>query len=615
MVKLQACIRRYLHIQRLNHELLRILHNVGDSTLLPKQSKSYLSAHQLAAAKSIYAHIIQFIRKGRRRKSASRIQRWFRIWRLLRGNVEIWLRENKYCGLFFSRENGPAILELLSTLLHGSRWKERYISKSEKTLVTLSQVHRIRKHIVVLAGARYQQNKVVFQFHPRNYEERLPPTKICPKSTGSRCRHTCPAPGTSKILRWGSALQLKSLSCLRRRGHNFRTHELEAIEWCLEKKFLNFDRTSAALDFLEVNDMALLTDLIMLLCKQGSERKLKYYFENRVWGNAAATLIQSTFRSHRCRRHIGASLVLRVIALRAVILLQRWWRFQNGLQRHLTLLTRISSSCRSLDSTCVYMDAWTFYCLIRVEHLPELPNSLAFFPELRGCPFMLAHGRASFKCLRVDADSKGTPFCDASGDDLLFNSDLSVGDRCKPNEDDIWRPDSAQARPSPSNGSQDQGENKCLRPRFHGMGALGTIVDLDTLAAANRDHWKDKPFNPLLKVRFGPPTWVTWAPTTVRSGFDAVAARSEPQWALFNLLTINVKVTVERFSPPFTKAEEEMLRLHIPDTSDFSIKMVKLEFSSLAEARTRCAMVALATYDPILRNFAEMMNLRNVHQR
>ena len=62
-------------------------------------------------------------------------------------------------------------------------------------------------------------------------------------------------------------------------------------------------------------------------------------------------------------------------------------RFRCGLHQRLSLLSSITAAARHITSHKVYLDAWTFYLLLRQKTLPLLSSRVeAMFPEFRGAP-------------------------------------------------------------------------------------------------------------------------------------------------------------------------------------------------------------------------------------
>ena len=117
------------------------------------------------------------------------------------------------------------------------------------------------------------------------------------------------------------------------------------------------------------------------------------FFNHIVVMESSAVELQRIWRGYLSRKVRSRSLVKVQIRRRAVILLQRWWKFQTYLKRRLALLSDINRTCRDIHSAVLYLDAWVYYKLMRCFQPPPYQKVMHGFTEYGGIPVFNKQGR------------------------------------------------------------------------------------------------------------------------------------------------------------------------------------------------------------------------------
>lgn len=91
-------------------------------------------------------------------------------------------------------------------------------------------------------------------------------------------------------------------------------------------------------------------------------KPLPFLLERSVKLVAAATIIQATWRAHRTRRTLGSGLLAAVVRRRAVMCLQRFWRW-GILKRRFELLIGAANYLRGIQTSHLYIEERLFQSL------------------------------------------------------------------------------------------------------------------------------------------------------------------------------------------------------------------------------------------------------------
>lgn len=107
--------------------------------------------------------------------------------------------------------------------------------------------------------------------------------------------------------------------------------------------------------------------LARVLCAMRSGRlggpPVPNILERHMFRCAAATRVQAAWRGHVCRWNILAPLTSCMMVSRAVICLQRWWRYLRGLARRLRLCRRLWALAVAIHRPVMYMEH-DVYCAL-----------------------------------------------------------------------------------------------------------------------------------------------------------------------------------------------------------------------------------------------------------
>lgn len=363
-------------------------------------------------------------------------------------------------------------------------------------------------------------------------------------------------------------------------------------------------------------------------------RYFDIFLDADVAAYAAATSIQRFVRGAQSRAgkhskwpaldaytdaaHSSRQLVRSMLQRRACVAIQRSWRLFNGLRRRFRLLAEINALARTVHEPELYLDLGVFYRLIRTRYLPDIPFSLTLFPEFRGAPAVIS--------LPVRQAHRSQDF---PNDSESVIRPKNIRDH---NSEIIYR---CAFLPIASDLQWSLLDSHSIRE------------DCDSLTAPLaelREH-----YNSLLQVRYGIPLWAPWRPAThhfskscdrksqredpltnlsaacsshsVENGSfaslssstwaNAVEARSQTQYCLLELLTKGVDCLVDEVEPFVTVSKDQSLTSDSPPTW----RMVKLVFESVAEARTRAALLMLATYDAQTQKSVKLMTREKLLER
>lgn len=482
--------------------------------------------------------------------------------------------------------------------------------------------------------------------------------------------------GYSSMMAWVDVKTRNIFRRIRSRGQSLFRHEVEAIRSAMFRCVNLRAKTLTPLILVNVSCAALLVDLFNHLQTVLPNTRTKCVFlDVPVFQHSAATLIQSAFRAVKTRRKYSVVILGIIIRQRATILLQRWWRSLHGLLRRLRLLDRISLDCRNVTSSVLFMDCWAFYSLIRLKRLPQIPSAFYLFPEFRGVPGIDSNDRASFFNFSADVDtvidmtgfrgeaSSSAPSSlrgniksqrngpDRRGELNFFGTRSESGDvvvSAEPSEDDLVEiggpPSTSVASPvtvpmASSMASLEENSDvepaldlqqsqsvsavpetavsMSLQPSEISLPMIDDKYISELMGTATTRH-DLLSFNSNLRVRFGIPQWAPWRPRQQQgllASSDSITSRAQAQYTLYDLLTVNVDVAIVSVAPLLSEEQIKKIEGHILDPRLFGLKIVKLQFASLAEAKVRRALVALATYESQSREYVHMVSMPELLSR
>ena len=110
----------------------------------------------------------------------------------------------------------------------------------------------------------------------------------------------------------------------------------------------------------------------------------------------AVVEVQKMWRGYTIRRLSIPRVVMILIKTRAAKRLQRWCRTYLGIRRRFSLLKRMSCLIRDISTPTLYIDAWVFYSLIRIQDVPNLSKTASLYPEFKGYPSVDGNGDSIF---------------------------------------------------------------------------------------------------------------------------------------------------------------------------------------------------------------------------
>ena len=427
--------------------------------------------------------------------------------------------------------------------------------------------------------------------------------------------------GIKKILEWTTSDTIKRrIQLFRNRGCKQNSSEKKENLW-----LLNFTQCSfihyrmKKLFVIHSDDLWLLARIKFHSCREsknvtlpdeiGDSHIYATFYERFVLTVCAAVKIQSVWRGLRCRKQINTFYVQAVIYKRALILIQRWYRYRTGLYHRFTLLKNINIQCKQIISSKLYLDSRLFYCLLREKSLPILTPTMRIMPEFQGVPSIIIDSRniaaASFDLFDADSDLLG-PFR------RLVNGYSEEG------EDNF-------------NNTKNNNDSK-IKIKYQ-YSDQNMNDDSTTLKDDECVSFHDIPncFNFQTGLRFGLPFWASWNTVRYRkivlneqidstndyslqlknkpelkdikgvntTGFRKFRAtsicRESSSFIYYDLLTLGVNIKLKELSycdgmglvPPRTATVS---------SENTSVRMIELEFSTVYEARMRCAMLMLASW-------------------
>lgn len=355
----------------------------------------------------------------------------------------------------------------------------------------------------------------------------------------------------SVLKRFATSRQLLSLKLLKRRGFSLDMQQKQDYEHLLTT---NFGRCYGLVDLalLECCDPLKLYFLFKRFVLYVSERKISRNCVNWdvfVYKQAASVTIQRHWRGYRCRNTSISSVLNLAIHARAVVSIQRCWKFYASFRKRTILHGYMLKVSRGFHTNYFYMDSWIYYLALNYPDLPRLSISALNYPEFRGVPFM------------TDGDVTFTPFLK-----YMHTSD-SVENITHIETGAIYQSPTAQPASSLL-------QNNFLFSKVASQESLNDIMLLTPSAQR--------------KNRFGPPRWMS-CPLPFSN--EALNSRSSPVSAniVRDLITIGCDVQVVEVTCPCPLYTHEQ-PLSLQGTK-LMMNLVKMSFKSVAEARARAIAV------------------------
>ena len=329
-----------------------------------------------------------------------------------------------------------------------------------------------------------------------------------------------------------------------------------------------------------------------------------------------ATRLQALFRGVHTRHVKRSFCVQKILRRRSAVLIQRWWRYNNGLLRRLHLLRDVCATCAAITEPLFYLDLWSFYWLLRQRRLPYISPSLHKFPELRGTPHVTNLGRAVLKPFAGDAKWQLDP--------KNMEGPLPHDAARHPQNED------RRERETVDNNRNRNTVKKNLS---------NATSDEDTIKFSSWGVQKQtRNFNSREMLRFGVPLWIPYRPASeefynsrfndgihhdrvsYQAEYMLYTSRQEPMYPYYDLVSKGVSVRVRPLLCPRDRqygGHEPMSRKwydegleHAATDADADIRLVEISCPTLAEARARAVILMLSTYDHLTRTYVEPMSER-----
>lgn len=329
-----------------------------------------------------------------------------------------------------------------------------------------------------------------------------------------------------------------------------------------------------------------------------------------VLRGAAAAEIQRVWRGARRRSVMANMLISILLKRRAAVAVQRWWRYRSTLYRRFQLLSQLSEASAAVTTPFLFLDPWTYYLLIRCRRRCEVPYSMTHFPEFEYDVVFDGHTDDFLFGRRIYRKSCAT---DALPDDQS-NCFLTS----EPNYQEY-------GHSSASNNATSQAEALLRQNHVRHVGSLASdlwVSDLDRVSGRQLE-------------RFGLSLWLGRR-IRVLDIDDRRYQHSEEDDKIFDeLLTRRLQVTLQSilYKPSATSNKQnnnsdgrtgslvvgQGAKLSTSTSTVTAIetgyRVVEMKFASLEEARTRCALIMLLTYDASSWSSIRPMSLKEMETR
>lgn len=550
IIKLQALVRRFLFHCRINKAVQEVNLQFGDF------EREYHMIHVGYVAK--FAVIIQrkwrLTRKNRLEKqSATRIQQWFRrAIRYHKGLVR-WLRKNHAHCIVFPTKYEELLVSMIQQLIlnipQGCRTRE-ILENVIRTITPIDEIVEIRSrkktknwnhtvtisvNFLFIALPKWRRSNGKFdEKMDENVQSRTFTTEV-PITIKRKSWYFSPC------LCYATKQQRKLLYLLKRRGCHLLPNSrisssssnpspkhlspLDRIIWNsrgagkepdvgnknrIQPLPLKYSFWNKALHLSQFvfpsNSQGLMWKIYKFLRYEitlCTEEVIPLYFEHSMILQVSIIEIQRIWRGYIKRKQLGHHFILQIIRSRAIILLQRWWKYHNLIKRRYDLLSLIEKKCHDICDKRLYLDSLIFYKLLRIYQRPQ-QSSLQSYPEYRGIPI-------------IDIDQN----C------LIY------------------------------------------QPLIDYSSNLHTISTIKQCI----------------------PLWASWRPTIQRPPIKSTSQLNNYHTIIRDLISSSCEISLE----------------HFPVDINSEFRVIELQFSSILEAKIRCAMLMLQTYDCVTRSCVAMM--------
>lgn len=607
----------------------------GATTALKKKLKA--SYHMQAHARTVGLFMRSALMFRRRKKAIIMVQQWLRsLWRQREKNVR-YLRSREVRGVVVPAGKQEALLDVLA-YFEERRYIRRGSAADNEGEGVVDGEEAAGAQWQYAAESLYEVERVFVRRGKKEWDavrskiqsRGLP---VNPESVIKReCFHPCGGLGDDERdatqIRltarrhglWRLTAQASSedralMHSLQQRGCQVQMRPLRLALRKAERK-MDANTAKAEQEFPHTLPQALVlvpvpADRMTILSEslQYIRNPRNHYYrplaEGGLWFDAAveeemsAIRLQALWRGARFRKTNCSRVMGKLLSRRAVVCLQRWWRYRNGLGRRLKLLQTVRSVCLSIQEPVMYLDLWSFYWILRQRHLPFLPPELHLFPEMRGTPHVTASGRAVMKGLRDDVAN-----CPQYSSEAKRAADAAS---------DIIARDQAGVVVAVQNDNDTGKEDK------RGGADAGAFAGLETQRMDERNY------NIKDRARFGLPQWLPHRPLSEEfyrgrhtDGYHKSRYEYEVEYSLYphrrakvfplyDLVARGVEVNLRPVKIPLDKTaggKEPYSRrwyqdgLHFsPTDADADLRVVELTFTSLHEARARAALLVICTYD------------------
>ena len=517
--RFQSHCRSFVLKNRLRNEMKTILEEQQQEHLLAYASGSLSMGILL---KILHKFVTGGLTRWRRRKSAIKIQVWYKKKYYQRYRERQHYQKNHYGGLCVPIFYYDEALEILHSVVqkynkqHGSN----IAINTDNLTISGSDDIAIRKldHIGLCKVMIKCKSKLA-----RNY--RYIPHRLSKFSSDE------PLASIDQMVQYASLKQWKQFTTIKRRPSRVKCEYYRFVQnEPLMRSLVKFKDAAIPLYLIKIQDQELLQDYFRNL----TQKQMVYvYHDQHVFNHVAATIIQKRIRNSILRKNMSSALIPKLLQRRAAVAIQRAWRFYRTIVRRLTFLRSVHSQVSGISNTVLFMDSWLYYIAIRSQYL--LPVTTNCYPEFAGVPVISAEGKVAFHSFYADHDD---------------NASIVL-----PVTQGFYYPDG-------TNSFSDEVDITKLQENCDNISIGGYI--------SRQAHTH----------RIGFPSWLCFSLPLAKKN-DAITKRCSYSYGIYDILTTDVDV--------------KLASLQLDDHGKM-YNVIKLQFSSIAEAKARCASLLLLTY-------------------
>ncbi len=517
--RFQSYCRSFILKNRLRNEMKSILQEQQQEYLLGYANGSLSMGILL---KILHKFVTGGITRWRRRKSAIKIQLWYKRMYYQRYYERQHYKKNHYHGLCVPIFYYDEALEILHNIVQKYNKKHGIniaINTDNRTIcgsedVTIRKLDRIGLCKVMIRC----KSKLA-----RNYRYIL--HHLSDKSAESATI------SMDQMVQYASLKQWKQFVTIKRRPNRIKyEYNRFVTNESLMRSVDKFQDAAIPLYLIKIPDQDLLQDYFRSLTKK---QMVYVYHDQYVFNHIAATMIQKRFRNNVLRKNMSSALIPKLLQQRAAIAIQRIWRFYRTVIRRLHFLRSVHSQVNGIGNTTLFMDSWLYYIAIRSQYL--LPMTTNCYPEFAGVPIISGEGKVSFYSFYSNHDD---------------TSSITV-----PTTQEVGNPDYI-------NSFSDEIDIMKLQEQYDNISIGG---------------YMSKQVN---TNRIGFPSWLCFS-LPLAKNCATIANRSAYAYGIYDILTTDVDV--------------KLTPLQLDDQGTI-YNVIKLQFSSIAEAKARCASLMLLTY-------------------